>query len=161
MSGMLGTGLPIAAEAFDFELYQTACTFAASSELARLSKDRPELGFIVRTFQLSEASRHLISLAAMIRSAMDTWSAPAEKNLKTPVGMLQANIDSDETGSLGFREACNKILHADSIELLSDQTGTDFVVLSYDVVLTGTKGERQWRATLNVPRFLAVASTVA
>src|SRR5215467_7158296 len=121
MSGMLGSGLPIAAEAFDLEVYQTACTFAASSELARLAKDQLGLMHVVRTFQQSEASRHLISLAALIRSAMDTWSATAEKNLRTPVGDLQASIENpNEIVPLGFREACNKILHADGIELLID-----------------------------------------
>jgi len=69
---MLGTGLPIAAEAFDLEIYQLACVFAASRELARLSRNEPRLAGVCKTFQQSEASRRLISLAAMIRSAMDT-----------------------------------------------------------------------------------------
>src|SRR5438445_714739 len=94
MSGMLGTGLPIAAEAFDLELYQTACIFTASSELARLSKDQPGLVRVANTFQQSEASRHLISLAAMIRSAMDTWSATAAKHLSAPVGDWQSNMEN-------------------------------------------------------------------
>src|SRR5437016_5686805 len=111
---MLGTGLPIAAEAFDLEIYQLACVFAASRELARLSRNEPRLVGICTTFQQSEASRRLISLAAMIRSAMDTWSSAAQRNLETPVGKLQSNMElPNKSVPLQFREGCNKILHAD------------------------------------------------
>jgi hypothetical protein len=42
----MGTGLgyPIAEEAFDFELFQLASTFAASTELARLSEKHKGIG---------------------------------------------------------------------------------------------------------------------
>lgn len=144
MNGMLGSGFPIAAEAFDLEIYQLACTFAASQELSLLSRTNPGLARVCNVFQLSEASRRLISVAAMIRSAMDTWSASAQRNLDTPVGELQSNTEYPETTvALGFREACNKILHADDIELLSDSNG-DSILLNYDVVLTGRRGQEEW-----------------
>jgi hypothetical protein len=111
---MLGTGYPIAAEAFDLELYQLACTFAASRELTRLAAAHPGLQRLSSVFQESEAARRLISAAAMVRSAIDTWSSVAHANLDAPVGDLEPNTERPEKRlTLGFREACNKILHAD------------------------------------------------
>ena len=161
MSGMLGTGLPIAAEAFDLEVYQLPCTFAASQELVRLSREHPGLVRVCNIFQQSEASRRLISLAAMIRSAMDTWSATAAQHVDTPIGDFQSNTAGTEIVPLGFREACNKILHADDIELSNPEPENNFNVLNYDVVLTGTRQGKDWRATLTIPKFLEVASRIA
>ena len=157
---MLGAGYPIAAEAFDLELYQLACTFAASRELARLASDHPGLGRLSRVFQQSEAARRLVAAAAMIRSAMDTWSSAAHSRLDATVGELVLHPHNcEQAATLNFREACNKILHADSIELLDQQSDSD--VLKYDIVLEGRKGQEEWRALLSVTKFVDVASHVA
>jgi len=159
-SNMLGAGYPIAAEAFDLEVYQLACTFAASREIARLAKTHPGLQQLSSVFQLSEAARRLIAVAAMARSAMDTWSSTAyEKKLTNTVGSLCPDVERPkEQVGLAFREACNKIIHADDMELLAEENDAD--VLRYDVVLDGEKRDRPWRAYLNVVTFLEVAAHV-
>jgi hypothetical protein len=67
----MGTGYPIAAEAFDFEVFQLACTFAASRELSRLSCGHPGIARLCQVFELSEAARRLVGCVAFKR-AQDT-----------------------------------------------------------------------------------------
>jgi hypothetical protein len=151
-------GYPIAAEAFDYEVFQLACTFAASTELLRLSKDYPGIARLCQTFELSDAARRLVSVAAMVRSALDTWSTVERDGLIRDVGRLVPNVTQpDSTVALTFREACNKILHADSMDLVSDASP---VGLRYEILLAGQKGDREWRAYVDVLRFVDVASYV-
>ena len=157
----MGTGYPIAAEAFDFEVFQLACTFAASRELSRLSRKRPGVARLCGLFELSEAARRLVSAAAMVRSALDTWSTSRRRMLDDNVGELIADMTRRTTKKpLRFREACNKILHAEVIDLMELSEGHQ-LKLSYKVTLQGQKGKSQWQAKLDVLAFVEVASRLA
>lgn len=157
----LGTGYPIAAEAFDFEVFQLACTFAASRELAQLSRKHPGVAQLCERFELSEAARRLVSVAAMVRSALDTWSAARRARLDASVGELIPDTSCPaKTCSLKFRESCNKILHAENIDLLDLSRGASGS-LQYEVVLEGQKDKHHWRAVLDVLSFVDTASRVA
>jgi hypothetical protein len=155
---MPGAGYPIAAEALDLELYQLACTFAASQELTRLFVGHPSLRYLVSVFQQSEAARRLVSVAAMLRNCLDTDSAMNRRHSNQDVGTLTTGAPAGVGSPLGFREACNKLLHAESIELSA--CGDDSLALSYQVVIEGSRGEQDWRAVLDVLRFIEVASQV-
>jgi hypothetical protein len=151
-------GYPIAAEAFDNEVFQLACAFAASAELSRLAHEYPGIGRLCKTFEMSDAARRLVSVAAMVRSALDTWSTAEREGLISDVGELMPDIcDPEKKTSLTFREACNKILHADSIDLAVEGAP---IGLRYKITLEGQKGVKEWRAHLDLLKFVNVASNV-
>ncbi len=140
-------------------VYELACTFAASRELLRLGRKHHGLKQITSTFQLSTAAQRLIAIASMTRSALDTWPSAVLAGRDAGVGVLVPNIEHPgKRKALGFREACNKLLHADHIDL-GDRKCDE--ILSYTVTLMGQWKGESWRAALNVVRFLEEASRVA
>lgn len=154
----IGSGHPIALEAYDLEVYQLACCFAGSRELARLARADRMVEWLRLTFQESEASRRLVAVAAIIRTSLDTWVADAERVGRLPVGSL---AEAGTTCVLSFREACNKVLHADEVELYRNHKQK---ALSKNVVLYGSRttrtGDRKWKATLDINAFIAAAAKV-
>jgi len=157
-----GNGLAAASGAASLAIYQAACTFAASHELAHLSRRHGGLARICAEFQVLEASLCLVRVAAIIKHTMDTLSSSAQVIMNKPVGQLQPETaDSGQLVPLGLREACNRILHADEMELLRPELKGDAIVLNYDVVLEGWTSQGNWRATLNIPKFLDVACMIA
>jgi hypothetical protein len=166
----LGQGYPIADEAFDFELFKLAGTFAASSELVRLGKSNDGISRLRAMFEQSDASRRLIAVAVMVRSKLDSRTVLRPNQLDEiaamDVGSLVPDLEqASQTVPLAFREACNKIIHATSLDLTvdagSDESESD-AVLSLTVTLWGARssrsGAREWHAELDVPRFIQAAS---
>lgn len=144
---------PIASEAVDLEIYQLACIFAASRELLRLFKDSPFLGHLVETFELSEVSRKLIALAVTCRNMLDS-----NQNLHggVKVGTFIAYLDKDQTNiALTFREACNKIIHADDVEYFKENSMSEG--LSYEVKLYGSHSSKRWTVIFDIFKFLEAA----
>ena len=163
-----GQGYPIAAEAYDFELFQLASTFAASTELARLSEKHQGIGQLRSTFERSEAARRLIAVAVMIRGKLDsrcvTYPGKLEETSESDVGLLVPDLEKQgDSKRLDFREACNKIIHATDVDLTpAGDDAESEPLLSQTVVLWGSRSARQgakeWRADLDLPRFVDVAS---
>jgi len=72
-------------------------------------------------------------------------------------GSLIEDITNDEPKELAlrFREACNKIIHADHITAEIEQVeGAVYPVLPRTLVLRGRQGKRSWQASLNVPEYV-------
>jgi hypothetical protein len=67
----------------------------------------------IRGLEYPEISRIVVSLAAIIRSATDA-NRDSDLELERPVGVILPDTTRPRAWqSLEFREACNKILHAD------------------------------------------------
>lgn len=152
-------GYPIASEALDLEIYQLACIVAASRELAPLAPAFPGLAGFRATFELSEASRKLIALAVIIRNGMDAWpgaSQLAARRAPKSVGVLIPDTaQPDESEELGFREACNKIIHAETRDFSPENPGAvEPITLGEIVRLFGKKGSKEWQADLRLYSFL-------
>ncbi len=143
---------PIAAEALDLEIYQLACIFAGSQELLSKSKAYYSLKALVDVFELSEASRKIISIAVALRSSLD--SNPRELS-KEITGTLIKNIKEPISEALDFREACNKIIHAVDIEFFNDNDPDQS--LNWSLKLFGSYNKKDWEATLSVLQFIEIA----
>ena len=158
-------GYPIAEEAYDLELFQLASIFVASAELSRISAGNQGISRLRSMFEQSEAARRLIAAAVFIRGKLDSRCVlrpnELERAEKADVGVLIADLSKPaEKLTLSFREACNKIIHATAVDLASHtpDDGDAVAMLSTTVTLLGSKRPKEWRAELNIVRFVNVAS---
>lgn len=161
-----GAGFPIAAEALDLEVYQLACVFAASHEIMRWGKDAASIARLRTTFERSEASRRLITLAATLRNSMDSWSKIRRDRFDQtsgPVGTLTPNLQTPTvTAPLRFRDACNKLIHTEHINFdVRRPTGQHEPSLRPFVHLYGTRDTVEWKADLHMVSFLRCAAKVS
>jgi len=151
-------GYPIAAEALDLEIYQLACTVAASGALHRLGKTSRGIRWLAKMFECSELSRRLIALAVTIRN-MDEERWP--RNAKGPhVGtLIPDEKQPDSSEPLKLREACNKIVHAQDVDFFPGVDDMDEdTPISHIIKLWGSKGGERWIATLDLFKFVEAAS---
>mgnify|MGYP001606949457 CR=1 FL=1 len=160
-------GYPIAQEAFDLEIYNLACVFAASKRLAEWARDSGALDALRERFEQSEASRRLVAVAIIARSKLDSRTVvrnmQLEQIISSNVGALARDMtQAEQKAELKFRDACNKIIHANSIDLMDDanpQTAElcDIAVLTGEMHQPGI-GQCEWKAEVNIPKFIRVAS---
>ncbi len=148
---------PIAAEAIDLEVYVLAALVSGSEALAGLEGERSGLRWARRTFEASEVSRRLIGLAVMLRSQLDASS----RRRDAVVGGLIPDVRAPSVEqSLTLREACNKIIHAESVDLSPGKgEESETPPISSTVTLEGTHRDREWLARLDVLSFLDAVST--
>ena len=76
------------------------------------------------------------------------------------VGTLKRIAREKETESvLNFREACNKLVHCVSINFhyMSEKPRRGMALIPL-VHLYGTKGQEDWKATIEINKFIEVAS---
>jgi hypothetical protein len=88
--------------------------------------DKRRVEFLRCLFDFSEISRIVVSLAAVHRSALDAdrsyYEAVHKAALQRRVGTLIPDGTKPQTRKpLRFYEACNKILHADKVNLGTDR----------------------------------------
>jgi hypothetical protein len=140
-------GYPIAAEALDLEVYVLAALFAGSASLSAVELDMNGIRWVRQTFEVSEISRRLISLAVVLRSALDDSSLDPELT----VGRLTPNVaELSRVEDLSLREACNKIIHAQDIDLAPGFREQDErPPISRKVLLRGFHRESEWTAELD------------
>lgn len=151
----MNEGYPLAAEALDLEAYTLAALIVGSAELRGVEGSAPALARARRTFEFSEVSRRLVSLAVMLRGVLDS----TEQGATDVVGELVANVEqSDETSNLTLREACNKIIHAEAVRL-SPGPLRENPAVDRRIVLEGEHHGMYWRATLDVITFLECATS--
>jgi hypothetical protein len=148
-------GYLIAEEALDLEIYTLAALVSGSPTLAMVGDEYSGLRFLRSTFEVSEVSRRLISVAIMLRSQLDSTGQNPDK----PVGYLIADIsNAAKKEPLVLREACNKLIHATSVDLtaLGPQNPRG-PALSHAIDLQGTHRDLQWEARVFLYDFLNVA----
>ncbi|MEX4008260.1 hypothetical protein [Neoaquamicrobium sediminum] len=146
------------------DVYRLLCAVLADGELAQVARDEHDVLVHLRDQFIEDELVHLlIATAVMNRSHDDHMMGPrqdkAELSFK-PVthacGTLLPDVDKDvaEEVELTFREACNKIIHADHITAETEQReDAAFPVLPQTVILRGTQGKKAWQAILNIPDY--------
>jgi hypothetical protein len=152
----MDSAYPIAAEALDLEVYVLAALFAGSGGLAALEPEMPGIRWVRSTFEFPEISRRLISLAVMLRSLPDASTRRSARM----VGQLIPDIAvPSQIEDLPLREACNQIIHAQTIDLAPGRwEGSEHPSISRVVVLEGSYRDCEWRAELDTLAFLDAAS---
>jgi len=146
----------------DLEVYRLITILEASPALAEFNgseTDRNQITFL-RGLEFPEISRIVVSLAAIIRSAIDAnprayAASPHDLTLEKPVGVLMPDDAQTSTWeALEFREACNKILHADQVDL---ERTPDTDALTGELVLSGRLRDKNWQAKLDLRQYALAA----
>jgi hypothetical protein len=154
-------GLGISGEFLDHQIYLLGCMVHASAAFEKLGK-HPLLD-LRQQFQETEIGRLLLTVAVAVRNAMDQNPSRAEywlQGVDDNVGTLKTLGSKEKTESvLGFREACNKLVHCLSINFhYASKKPRRGMALAPLVHLYGTKGKEEWKATIDVNKFIGVAS---
>jgi hypothetical protein len=141
----------------NLEIYRLRTILEASSALAKFEEsetDENKVEFL-RGLEFPEISRIVVSLAAIIRSAIDTdpraYAASYPTALRRAVGTLILDETHSQTREpLPFREACNKVIHANTVEPTRElETGA----LTGELVLCGCHRNKDWRAELDLREY--------
>lgn len=160
-----GQGYPIEGILIELEIYRLLCIFCSSHDLHKLSTggENDDLDSMRQKFEETEACRLLISIAIMLRSITDTTPSHTKLRLgeqEPVVGTLQPDIENNETKTtdLMFRNACNKIAHADHINFdMAEDNPEKMSYINPTVYLYGELHEKQWKASVNVIEFARIA----
>jgi hypothetical protein len=156
----------------DLEIYRLVAVLEASPALAEFDgtklitsdeTDRNKIAHL-RGLEFPEVSRIVVSLAAIIRSALDADPrayAGFDLTLEKPVGMLWPDLTQpDVWKDLYFKEACNKILHADKVE---PKRTPDTKALTGELILYGRqRGKRgkDWQVRLFLRDYALTAMSL-
>jgi len=157
-------GLAVPYHTISIEIYRLLCLVQASPSLER-NKSRFHLE--LRTeHQESEVGRLLIFIAAAIRNMIDQNPSRADYWLRgigsDVVGVLTPDLSQSKgKEELHFREGCHKIIHCDSINFdYRSKKPRRGDALNPKIHLYGTFRRKNWKATLDVYRFIDLASVV-
>ncbi len=72
-------------------------------------------------------------------------------------GLLQPDVTADDEVPLSFREACNKIVHADHVTAETDGD-PDENSIPTTIVLRGMLGRKAWIAYLNIIEYVRAST---
>lgn len=133
----------------DFLTYDLLAIFASSKEITKLEHEKfSQLIEIKDKFEISKASKTLITLAIITRNILDSKTDNTKSN-NLFCGELNENGISIK---LKIREACNKIVHAEHIdfeEIIENQ----YSHLSSIINLSGERRNKEWTAKFDVYEF--------
>jgi hypothetical protein len=154
-------------EVFFLNVYHLLCFSLASRAIAELedgSSKRPLSSFVSANEQ-SEISKLLIQIAAYFRVKYDdgSWEHGfwLHKNFQGVGSLFEDALIPKVIVNLDFREACNKIIHAKRIHFdvaVHEKTGVEY--LNPVIYLYGSKGVKEWKATLDIKEFCRAAGNV-
>lgn len=168
-SSLLSTyGFPFESTHLDIEIYRLISVVAASRTFAeKIAEDESDgQGWKwYKRAELPELSRLLVSIAAISRNNIDSFPGAHSSDrqfIEMPVGVLWPDREEQEVSEpLGFRDACNKILHTDQFNPeVEDASRRQYSALEPWVHLYGRYRGKEWKASLNVFDFAMCAGSL-
>lgn len=148
---------------FRIDLWRLLSMYLSSKPLAQLNMaDKSELLELENEFLTDEITRILLTSAIIIRIADDREGKVIDRH-SSPVGTLQKNINKKDIIDLSLREACNKIIHAESFNFdVSNEYDTALYrennYLEPFIYYYGRSQNIRWRAVLSVIDFIQQAN---
>jgi len=121
---------------------------------------------LVVEYEFSEISRILLECAVQIRNQNDGDYVNKEYkySIDSIVGKLFENIKStpQKYTNLTFKESCNKIIHAKHInfDLENAKSTKEYDSINSTIYLYGDHNKKEWKAELDVCKFICVLITV-
>ena len=144
----------------DLEIYRLMTILESSPALAdyggTYEGDRDKVEYLRRS-EFPEVSRIVVSLAAIVRAALDAnpQANAADLEVERPVGVLMPDATRpDAWEPLEFREACNKVIHAKRVD---PKRKVDTGALTGELILHGDYREKDWQARLELREFALAA----
>jgi hypothetical protein len=161
----LSTALLIERPLIYSSLYDLATVVFASQGLSKLSTsdENDEFDKLRLRHEVAKATKILIEIAVVLRNLSDGGNWPMDvihearvsARLESSVGILQENGKPDI--DLRFREACNKLIHADCFEFGMSSVEGKMAFLNGLVQLHGKRSTRTWVAEIRISDFIRMA----
>lgn len=146
-------------------LYDLAAVVFGSEGLAKLSTgdNHDEFDRLRVQHEVGQATKLLIEIAVVLRNLIDGEQWPldvihqmrVEGRPEEPVGVLRAEGVPDS--ALAFREACNKLIHAQRISFGMQDLPGKMAFLNGIVELHGKKAKQNWVAQIELSKFIKMA----
>jgi hypothetical protein len=146
-------------------LYDLAAVVFGSEGLAKQSTGygRDEFDKLRVQHEVGRATKLLIEIAVVLRNLIDGERWPldvihemrVEGRPEEPVGELRAEVGPG--AALSFREACNKLIHAQRISFGMQDLAGKMSFLNGVVELRGTKAKQHWVAQIDLSKFIRMA----
>jgi hypothetical protein len=144
------------------ELHRLLAMFLASRRFAELCQGFPGEQFDpiykIQEVEEDEFTRILLSLAITAR-VIDDREGRVFELVGSDCGTLQSDLREDQTVILDIREACNKLIHAETVRVDSEELGHHRFLNPF-IYLYGTFRGLRWRARLDVIKFCKEYATI-
>jgi len=146
-------------------LYDLAAVVFGSEGLARLSTgdDRDEFDKLRVRHEVAQATKLLIEVAVILRNLLDGRNWPLDAIHETRVdGRPETHVgviweEAKMETSLGFRDACNKLIHAKQISFGMAALPDRMNFLDGTVELHGDWQGKDWVAKVRLADFIRMA----
>lgn len=162
---VIPTSLLIEKHQMQATLYELSTIVFGSEGLAKLSTgdDKDEFDSLRVHHEVSRASKLLIEIAVILRNLIDNSFWPKdilhkiriESRNELSVGIICEANKAEKP--LSFRQACNKIIHAESISFGMKEIPSKMRCLDGKVELHGKRNETTWIASIEVADFIRMA----
>lgn len=146
-------------------LYDLAAVVYGSEGLAKQStgEDKDEFEKLRVRHEVAQATKLLIEAAFVMRNLLDEGKWPRdvihemriEKRPERNVGLLRWATGKEAT--LTFRDACNKIIHAQRVSFGMQELPGKLRHLDGTAELHGSLQDRDWVAKVNLADFIRMA----
>jgi len=146
-------------------LYDLATVVFGSEGLAKQSTGdhRDEFDKLRIRHEVGQATKLLIEIAVVLRNLIDGEQWPldviheirVEGRPEQSVGILRGEGLPD--AALAFREACNKLIHAQRISFGMQELAGKVAFLNGVVQLHGEKTKKNWLAEIDLSKFIRMA----
>jgi hypothetical protein len=137
------------------ELHRLLAIFLASRHFSELCEENPGKTFDpiykIQEVEEDEITRILLTLAITAR-VVDDREGQVFKLVGSDCGTLQKDVSNQGLEELDIREACNKIIHAQTVRFDVEDLGVRRY-LNRTIYLYGSFQGENWRAELDVIKF--------
>ena len=143
------------------DVYRLLTMVLADRELSVLARERGEPLARLRDQFVDDEFIHLLIATAVTNRARDDHMRGLRQDqnagfqqLVHVCGRLKADVTANGQIELDFREACNKILHAEEISTEpEDGDAYTFPIIPRHAVLRGHLGQQAWEAHLDLVEY--------
>jgi hypothetical protein len=146
-------------------IYELSAIVFGSEGMARLSSgdDRDEFDKLRVRHEVAQASKLLIEIAVVLRNLIDSGSWPmdpvhevrVQERPEVCVGVVRETNKNEK--DLSFRQACNKLVHAERISFGMKSIAGKMDHLDGTVELHGRRGTDSWVADIKLSDFIRMA----
>jgi len=141
-----------------YDLYRLLASIYGSDRFPHdgLDFENPSsLAHLAGEFEADELNHLLLTIAISVRAAIERWQ---RKEGARPIADLVCGELRHSRGEepLGLREACNKVIHADRLNLDVDRQGDRIVRTNPIFYLYGSNRGEEWKARLDLEKFATV-----
>ena len=146
-------------------IYELSAIVFGSEGLALRSTgdDRDEFDKLRVRHEVAQATKLLIEIAVVMRNFIDNESWPTDPihdirvNRRPEVNVGVVRIQSQSDKELTFRDACNKLIHADRVSFGMTSLSGKMDFLDGTVEVHGKKGKDLWIANIEISDFVRMA----